>query len=96
MTPEDKLNALFAAQAAPTRDPVFLAETAARIARRRMWLSVGASVPWAIAGAALLWVIHPTLEPVTEGLSQGLAPAAMALGGAALSLIAGRMVTRRL
>ena len=48
MTPEEKLQHLFAAAAAPARDPVFEAETALRVARRRAVASAAASIPLAM------------------------------------------------
>ncbi len=45
MTPEQKMNALFAAEAAPARDVGFEVAVLARIARHRAWASVLALLP---------------------------------------------------
>ena len=49
MTPEQKLSALFAAEAPPARDYVFQARMAQAIALRRAWMTVAALVPWTVA-----------------------------------------------
>jgi hypothetical protein len=92
MTPEQKLAALFAAEAPPSRDYVFQAAVAQRIAARRAWLTVAALLPWAIAGAAVLWALAPmagglvrAFATIVPPLGAGLTVAAVA-GAAALWL----------
>ena len=96
MTPEDKLTALFAADAAPTRDHVFQSAVAERIARRRAWATVAAMAPWAIAAIAVLWALNPLIVPVASGLGEALAPAAAILGASGLAVVAALLGARRL
>ena len=84
MTPEQKLEAFFAKDAAPARDLVFMTVAAQRIARRRAILSVLACLPWAIVAAAVLWALRPMLHMVGAGFG-GLEPA---LGVVGLSAVA--------
>ncbi|WP_395943491.1 hypothetical protein [Brevundimonas sp.] len=86
MTPEQKLQTLFAEDAAPARDRVFEAMVAERIARRRAIATVASSAPLAIAGGALLWVLHPVLSQAGEAvvLSSTATPVLMAAGLAVL------------
>lgn len=92
MTPEQKLAALFAAEAPPARDYVFQAAVAKRIALRRAWLTVAALFPWAIAATALLWALGPMLVSMSDGLAAMVQPLALvavvsvATGVAALRL----------
>ena len=69
MTPEDKLNALFAAERPKTPDYVFQAAVAQTMALRRAWLTVLATVPWAVAAAAGLWALQPVIEPLRDSLN---------------------------
>lgn len=82
MTPERKLQSLFAEEAAPTRDRVFEALVAKRIARRRAVATVAASAPMAVAGGALLWGLQPVWGRAVEGvfLFPALSPALIAGG----------------
>jgi hypothetical protein len=88
MTPEQKLSALFAAEAPPARDYVFEARMAQAIALRRAWMTVGALAPWAVAAAAVLWALIPVVGPMGESLGEALQPAAAMLAGAAATAIA--------
>ena len=94
MTPEQKLAALFAAEAPPTRDYAFQARLAERIALRRAWMSVAALVPWGVAATALLWALIPVIGPLMQALS-ALVPAAAALAGVAVSAVAAQALSRR-
>ncbi|WP_339915465.1 hypothetical protein [uncultured Brevundimonas sp.] len=94
MTPEQKLNALFATEAPPALDYRFQAAVVERIARRRAWATVAALVPWVIAASALLWGLQPVLGPILADLGPELAPAAMALTIVGLSLAAADRVVR--
>lgn len=55
MTPEEKLAALFAAEAPPARDLAFEARVAERVAARRALGRSLAAAPMAVAAAAALW-----------------------------------------
>ena len=95
MTPERKLEAFFAESAAPVRDPLFEAEAARRVARRRAVFSVVALAPWALAAAVVLWGVRPLVPVLVESLGplHGVLPGM--IGGAVLA--AGvLMLTRRL
>ena len=94
MTPEQKLQALFAAEAPPARDHAFQARVAQRIALRRAWMTVAALVPWGVAGTAVLWALIPVIAPLTQALS-ALVPAAAALAGVAVSAVAAQALSRR-
>ena len=94
MTPEQKLSALFAAEAPPARDYVFQARVAQAIALRRAWMTVAALVPWGVAAVAVLWALIPVVGPMTDSLS-ALAPAVTMLAGAAVTAVAALWMSRR-
>ena len=77
MTPEDKLQSLFAAEAAPVRDPVFEAVVVQRIARRRAVAVVAAFAPLAVAMATILWGLGPIWRGLADLPREG-APVLMA------------------
>lgn len=83
-TPDDRLAALFAQDLPPARDPVFSARVLEAAARRRFLRDLGAAALASLGGAALLAMLGPVLAPAARALAQGLAPAALALGAAAL------------
>jgi hypothetical protein len=62
----DLLADLFAAEAAPARDPAFTAETLRRVSRRRLVLDILAGVPWMVAAVAVLWALHPAVESIAR------------------------------
>ena len=95
MTPEEKLNALFAADRPDTPDHLFQAVVAQKVAARRAWATVGATVPWAIAATAGLWGLQPVAAPLIEGLGDALVPAGGMLGIAAATVISGLWLARR-
>ena len=95
MTPEQKLSALFAAEAPPARDYVFQARMAQAIALRRAWMTVAALVPWAVAAVAVLWALIPVVGPMGESLGAALQPAAAMLAGAAVTVVAASWMSRR-
>lgn len=95
MTPEQKLSALFAAEAPPSRDYAFQARMAEAIARRRAWMTVGALVPWAVAAMVLLWALIPVVGPMRDSLGAALGPAAAMLAGAAVTAVAALWLSRR-
>lgn len=81
MTPEARLQALFAAETPPPRDLAFEAEIARRVAARRAVLRVAALLPLAVALAVLLWAIRPFMAGLTV---PGAAVPAMTAGGLAV------------
>lgn len=94
MTPEQKLQALFAAEAPPARDYAFQAQVAQRLALRRAWVTVVALVPWGIAAIAILWALIPIVGPLGEDIA-ALMPAAAMLAGVAVSAVAALALARR-
>ena len=62
---DDRLKALFAADAPPARDPAFVLEVAHRMQQRRLWLELIGRVPWGDRGVG-----HPlgddALAPVGQ------------------------------
>jgi len=84
MTPDAKLDALFAAARPPARDYAFEATVAERVARRRAWGAFLALTPWIIAAAAVVWGLQPTLAPLVESIGPAFQPAGSTLVGAAL------------
>jgi hypothetical protein len=95
MTPEQKLAAVFAQDAAPARDLVFMTVVAQRMARRRAILSVLASLPWAVVAAVVLWALRPVLEALGQGFG-ALAPAMGVLGLSAVAVGMAFWAVRRL
>ncbi|MDP1912709.1 hypothetical protein [Brevundimonas sp.] len=95
MTPEQKLSALFAAEAPPARDYAFQARMAQAIALRRAWMTVGALVPWAVAAVAVLWALIPVVGPMRDSLGAALAPALTRLAGAAVTAVVALWLSRR-
>jgi len=95
MTPEQKLSALFAAEAPPARDYVFQARMAQAIALRRAWMTVAAMVPWVVAAIAVLWALIPVIGPMSESLGAALLPAGTTLAGAAFTAVAALWLSRR-
>lgn len=94
MTPEQKLQALFGAEAPPARDYAFQARIAQRIALRRAWMTVAALIPWGVAAMAILWALIPVVDPLTEQMA-ALIPAAGMLAGVAVSAVAALALARR-
>lgn len=94
MTPETKLNALFAAQRPATPDYLFQAEVARKVALRRAWLTVAASAPWAIAAIACLWALQPVIAPVRDSLNVFLPTVAGTLLIAGVTAVAGLWLAR--
>ena len=95
MTPEQKLSALFAAEAPPARDYSFQARMAQAIALRRAWMTVAALVPWVVAAVAVLWALIPVVGPMSDSLGSALQPAATMLAGAAITAVAALWLSRR-
>lgn len=95
MTPESKLESLFAADAPPARDYAFEAEVARRVALRRAWLTAAATAPWAIVGTVLLWALVRSVGPALETTAEALAPTALAGATAAAGAGAALWLSRR-
>jgi hypothetical protein len=93
MTPEQKLAAIFAAEAPPRRDYAFEVEVAERIARRRAWLTVAALLPWLVVSGIVLWALHPLLETVSWELVPLIRPVAVILAGAVVAGSVGLWLT---
>ena len=87
--PDDRLKALFAADAPPARDHVFEAAVFERLARRAFLLDLAALLAVSLAGAGGLGLLWPYIAPVLAAVGQGLAPAALALGLVAVLLTLG-------
>ncbi|MDQ8029100.1 MAG: hypothetical protein REJ23_10255 [Brevundimonas sp.] len=85
MTPEQKLAALFAAEAPPRRDYAFEVRVAERVARRRAWLAVAAMLPWLVVSGIVLWALNPLLQTLARNLALLITPVAFVavLGAAA-------------
>lgn len=81
MTPDARLQALFAAETPPPRDLGFEAEVARRVAARRAVLRVAALLPLAVAFAVLLWAVRPYMTGLA--LPAAAVPA-MTAGGLAV------------
>lgn len=96
MTPEQKLAALFAAEAAPARDLLFETAVAERVARERAVRRVVAMTPWAAAAAAGLLGVQPAVGVLAESLGPSLTPATMILGAGLGAGLAAVWLVRRL
>ena len=86
---------LACAEAPPARDYAFQVRMAQAVALRRAWMTVAALVPWVVAAVALLWALVPVVGPMTDSLSEALAPAATMLAGAAVTAVAALWLSRR-
>ncbi|HYC69458.1 hypothetical protein [Brevundimonas sp.] len=95
MTPDQKLEALFAADRPPARDYAFEVEIARRVAKRRAWLTALALLPWSGVAALLLWALDAALAPVFGGLAAAAVPLAMPLALAGTGVAAAVWLTRR-
>lgn len=91
--PDDHLAALFAQDLPPARDPAFSAAVLEAVARRRFQRELAFIAAASLAGAAALAMLWPVLQPALRALAEGLAPAGLAIGGAALlvALASGRL-----
>lgn len=95
MTPEQKLSALFVAEAPLARDYAFQIRVAQAVALRRAWMTVAALVPWAVAAVAVLWALIPVVGPMSESLGSALQPAVTMLAGVAVAAVAALWLSRR-
>jgi len=84
---DDRLKALFAADAPPARDPAFVLEVAHRMQQRRLWLELIGRVPWVIAASAILWVMTPWLQSASRPAATLLGMVAPAAGVAIGALL---------
>lgn len=85
--PDDHLAALFAEGLPPARDPAFSAAVLEAVARRRFRQELVFIAAASLAAAAALATLWPVLEPALRAVAEGLAPAALAIGGAALCVV---------
>ena len=85
MTPDQKLDVFFSAATPPSRDLVFMAATAQKIARRRAVLAVMACLPWALVATIVLWGLRPMVEVVGAALGE-LEPSLELVGFGAVAL----------
>jgi len=99
MTPEDRLAAFLAADAAPARptvDAAFVAEVMQRVARRELQLKLASAAVTAAAAGAVLWACAPVLDLAVHALAPVLLPAAGILTlAAAAGLLGAQVLTRR-
>jgi hypothetical protein len=86
MTPDAKLNALFAAARPPARDYLFEAAVAERVARRRVWATLAALTPWVLAATAALWGLRPVVGPLADSLGPALEPVGLMLASTAVTV----------
>lgn len=93
MTPEARLQALFAAETPPPRDLAFEAEVARRVAARRAVLRVAALLPLTLAFAVLLWAVRPYMAGLT--VPAAAVPAMTAGGLAVVGALAVVWLSRR-
>lgn len=96
-SPDDRLAALFAADLPPARDPAFQAEVLAGLARRRFLADLMVLGSATVIGAAMLWLIWPTVAPVLEAVGRGLFPGLIAavVAASVVALTSGRMLSPR-
>ena len=83
--PDHLLSDLWAADAAPPRDPAFVLSVMEAVERRRFWLGALALVPAAAAASAVLWALGPVVQ-------SALTPLLERAGGPAWSEIAAAAV----
>ena len=76
---DDRLKAIFAADAPPARDPAFAAAVTERLVRRRCLQDLAFLGGLSAVGAVALWALWPVLQPALVAVSRDLAPAAMGL-----------------
>ncbi|RZJ45479.1 MAG: hypothetical protein EON86_01375 [Brevundimonas sp.] len=93
MTPEQKLAALFAAEAPPRRDYGFEVVVAERIARRRAWLTVAAMLPWLVVSGIVLWALHGVVVRVAGELVPVIQPLALVFAATAAAAGVGLWLT---
>ena len=85
--PDDHLAALFVEDLPPARDPAFSALVLEVVARRRFQQEMVFIAAASLVGAAVLATLWPVLQPAMHALAQGLAPAGLAIGAAAMVVI---------
>src|SRR6476660_5659008 len=94
MTPEEKLQLIFAAQRPPARDFAFETRLAERVALRRALAAVLAMAPWAVAAVAVLWAAQPIVAELGASLSSVASPLLPALGLSGATLLLAVLLTR--
>lgn len=93
MTPEQKLAAVFAAEAPPRRDYAFEVVVVERVARRRAWLTVAALLPWLVVSGIVLWALQGVVVRVAGELVSVIQPLALVFGAAAVAAGVGLWLT---
>lgn len=86
--PETKLAALWAQDAPPERDPVFVVAVMERAARRRLAFEVAGLLPGALAATAVLWAAGPVIMHGARVVLPILASPALAVTAGGLTLAA--------
>ncbi len=86
--PDTRLAALWAEDAPPERDPVFVVAVMERAARRRMAFEVAGLFPGALAATALLWAAGPLVMRGARVVLPILASPALAVTAGGLTLAA--------
>jgi hypothetical protein len=76
MTADDKLRSLFADQAPPSSDALFVFGVQQALARRRLLDGMLALCAWAVSATALLWLAAGWAEPLIYSLAPTLNAAA--------------------
>ena len=89
---DDRLKALFAADAPPARDPAFSMAVMEKVMRRRFFEDIAMLCAVSCFGGVTLWPLWNALHPTLVSLSQGFAPA---VGAAALAACAVLMLGAR-
>ncbi|MBS0297637.1 MAG: hypothetical protein JSR45_15110 [Proteobacteria bacterium] len=93
MTEADRrLQAIFAADAPPARDPAFVFALLHRLERRRLHWEIAAQAALALVAGALLWGFWPEVSQVLIAATPTVAACAAALAAAAGLLFLGRML----
>lgn len=87
-SPDDRLKALFAADAPPARDPAFTTAVMADVARARLRGELMVHGTVSLIGAAVLAVLWPVVAPVIEVVARGLVPMAIAASVAVVVVVA--------
>ena len=89
---DDRLKALFAADAPPARDPAFSMAVMEKVMRRRFLEDIAMLCAVSSVGGLALWPLWKVLHPTLVSLSQGFAPAlgAAALAACAMLMLGGR------
>ena len=89
---DDRLKALFAADAPPARDPAFTAAVMGEIARRRFLVDMAMLAGVSLLGGLALWSIWPALSSLLASLGPSLSPV---MAGLSVAITAVVLLDRR-